>query len=78
MITVIPMVSTWAFRVHTFGHSGPGMLILRSSTAVLDPRLDFFAGTVAGACILNHRTLARPEELIPGFVCIHFVQEWPP
>jgi hypothetical protein len=28
-----------------------GVLILHASIATLDPRLDFFAGTVAGACI---------------------------
>jgi hypothetical protein len=55
-----------------------GVLILCAFTTTLDPKLDFFAGTVAGACILNQWRFMRLEELIPGHVCIRLVQEWPP
>lgn len=56
----------------------PGVLIPHISIAALDPRLDFFAGTVAGAYIMNNWRSLRPKELIPGHVCIRLVQEWPP
>ena len=52
---------------------GLGVLILHVFTVVLDPRLDFFAGTVAGAYTLGQYGSARLKELIPSYVCIRLV-----
>jgi len=57
---------------------GRGVLIQCASTGTVDPRLDFFAGTVAGVYILNQWMFMRIEELIPSCVCIRLFQEWPP
>ena len=57
---------------------GCGGLTLCLFAAVLDPRLDFFAGTVAGGCILNKLVSIYRIELIPSHVCTRSIQEWPP
>lgn len=41
----------------------------RMFTATLDPRIDFFAGTVAGACILRGWMFVCQWKLIPSHVC---------
>lgn len=57
---------------------GHDVLTPHMLTVVLDPKHDFFAGTVAGACILSQRKSVHPEELILGHVYFSFAQEWPP
>jgi len=55
-----------------------GVLIPCASTGTVDPRLDFFAGTVAGVYILSQWMFMRIDELILSRVCIRLFQEWPP
>lgn len=54
------------------------VLTLPTFAASLDPKLDFFAGTVAGVCIPEERTFLHPEELTVGHVCTRLAQEWQP
>lgn len=54
-----------------------GMLTWCLFTVALDPRLDFFAGTVAGAFIPTKWVSTRQVELTPTHVCTRFIQEWP-
>jgi hypothetical protein len=49
---------------------GPRVLILHISTAALDPRVDFFAGTVAGAYICEPVEVDTPEGTHSG-PCMH-------
>ena len=65
MVATIPTVSrVRPHRVHS-ALLGRGVLTPPAFTAVLDPRLDFFAGTVAGAYIPSRRMLANTSGTHP-------------